>query len=199
MARVSGSFVVRESGVPELERAADTSSKVIQQSAGRGLRKKPQPPSIVNNFAAAPAAAVNKVSSSAQADGGNASGVARSRAAYPSKISRRTPARPQASPPRSDRTKAHEALRISSTPGGGHPLRPPTSTTKPMIQSSPLTHYAGLIWLAITTMSSSWMAQVTSPLTSALTTRPQAGGSGGKRLLPILILALPLRPVLVLP
>ena len=112
---------------------AVTDSKVIHQSAVKGPSQSPQPPPIVSNFAAAPRAVVNKISASAQADGGSASDVARSCFAHLSKVQRRTPARPQATIPRSDRTQAREALVTARPRGGGQSQPASKPKPKPMI------------------------------------------------------------------
>jgi hypothetical protein len=62
----------------ERDALAVTSSKVIHQPAEEDPSEGPQPPPVVNNFAVAPVAAVDKLSLSAQADGGSAPDVTRS-------------------------------------------------------------------------------------------------------------------------
>jgi len=127
---------------------AGSGSKVINQSV-EGAPKKAPPPPIVNNFAADKISVDDNLSTSAQADGGNASDVARSRVAHPARVQRRTPARPQASTRRSDRTKAHEALSTSSTRGGGQSLpKLKTTTTIGTTMNTPEdeNYYGGFDW-----------------------------------------------------
>jgi hypothetical protein len=124
--------------------SAGSGSKVIHQSA-EGASQKAPPPPIVNNFAADKNSVGDNLLTSVSADGGHASDLARSRVAYRTTVQRRTPARSQASIPRSDRTKAREALSTSSTHGGGQSLpRKATSTQgKTMNMQTQDRYYAG--------------------------------------------------------
>jgi hypothetical protein len=128
----------------ELE-IADTGFKAIHQSAERGHQSL-QPPPIVNNFAGAGKVPASKLSTSASADGGNASGAARSEIADRTTVRKRTPARPQASTPRSDRTKAREAPCISATCGGARPPRRERQPGPNMNPHQRLARFAGFDW-----------------------------------------------------
>lgn len=125
---------------------AGSLSKVIHQSAEGASGERPSP-LIVNNFAADKKSVGDKLLTSASADGGNASDVARSRFAHRMTVQRRKPVRWPASVQRSDRTQAREALSTSSTGGGGQSLPiKATTNTKRMNPHQKLTHYAGFDW-----------------------------------------------------
>jgi hypothetical protein len=124
----------------------DTSSKVTHQSAAGRSSPAPQPPPIVNNFAGTSEVPVDN---------------------FPAPVSDRQRKRPRldtvtnpqsledlekktgpdgGSSPRSDRTKAREAHRISSTGGGIGCGRTKSETTKAMKTHQELTHFAGFDW-----------------------------------------------------
>jgi len=100
----------------------------------------------VNNFGANLEANMDTLLASAQADGGMASDTVRSRVAHPTRIQRRTPARPQATTPRADRTQAHEAPVTVRPRGGGQAQPANPKQPKAVTAHEELTHFAGFDW-----------------------------------------------------
>src|SRR5438874_11239302 len=95
----------------------DTTSRVIQHSARTTLSGTPQP--NVNNSAAPKMKSGEKVLRSRHAWPGRiAPGGSRSDCPHPTRIRQSLPARPAASVPTSERTKAYEAPGIRSTHDG---------------------------------------------------------------------------------
>src|SRR5437016_1278262 len=120
----------------------DTTSRVIQHSARTTLSGTPQP--NVNNSAAPKMKSGEKVLRSRHAWPGRiAPGGSRSDCPHPTRIRQSLPARPAASVPTSERTKAYEAPGIRSTHDGATMHK---RKTKPMNNWKDLTHYAGFDW-----------------------------------------------------
>jgi len=110
--------------------------------------RSPPPPPLVNNFAAAPRVAVDKMSVSAPADIGRASDAIRSAAAHPYEGCRKNTGASAGSTPRSDRTKAHEAP-VTARPRGGRQRLPARTKQAQATMNTPhheLTHFAGFDW-----------------------------------------------------